>query len=352
MPEVARFRCPGCSAELEYDPKAASLKCPYCGNAVDIPKSGLDSVREHPFEEHDDPSTFRKVSDTALQITCQGCGAIVSFEPPKTAGACSFCAAPMVAQPKAADPLLAPDGLLPFSVPKDAATQSVKKWLSTRWFAPNALKTLARPEGIHGVYLPFWTFDAHTYSRYQGERGIYYYEERREGNQIRRVRYTRWSPVSGDIELNFDDIVIPASRAVDSNRLRQLEPWGLEEVTPYEQAYLSGFEAQQYQVTLDEGLEASKRQMESEVRSAVHREIGGDEQRIHHLQTEFSNITFKHLLLPVWLGAYRFQGKVFQVAVNARTSEVQGERPYSAIKIALFVIFLLFVVWVLSIFSE
>ena len=352
MPNVARFRCPGCSAELEYDPQAASLKCPYCGTIAEIPKSGLASVVEHPFEEHNDPSTFRKVSETAQQITCQGCGATVEFEPPKTAGACSFCASPLVAQAKDADPLLAPDGLLPFAVPKDKATQSVKQWLSSRWFAPNALKTLAKPEGIHGVYLPFWTFDSRTYSQYQGERGTYYYEERREGNQTRRVRMTRWSPASGDLELAFDDVLIPATRAVNATRLSQLEPWGLEEVTPYEQAYLSGFEAQQYQVPLTEGLEASKHQMEAEIRGAIQRQIGGDEQRIHRLQTQYNNVTFKHLLLPVWLGAYRFQGKVFQVAVNARTAEVQGERPYSAVKIALFVIFMLFVLLVLSQFTE
>ena len=46
---------------------------------------------------------------------------------------------------------------------------------------------------------------------------------------------------------------------------------------------------------------------------------------------------FRHLLLPVWIGAYRFQNKVYQVAVNARTGEVQGERPYSKAKIAMLV---------------
>jgi hypothetical protein len=70
-------------------------------------------------------------------------------------------------------------------------------------------------------------------------------------------------------------------------------------------------------------------------------QIGGDEQRILSVQTQHSAITFKHILLPVYVGAYHLQQKLYQVVVNARTGEVQGERPYSWIKITLFTIFVL-----------
>jgi hypothetical protein len=91
--------------------------------------------------------------------------------------------------------------------------------------------------------------------------------------------------------------------------------------------------------------------MERTIEQDVRRDIGGDEQRIDRVQTATSNETFQHLLLPVWIGAYRFQGKVFQVVVNARTGEVQGERPYSAMKITLLVfgiIFLILILWVMG----
>ena len=50
------------------------------------------------------------------------------------------------------------------------------------------------------------------------------------------------------------------------------------------------------------------------------------------------DVTFKHILLPVWLVAYRFRGRTYRFVVNARTGRVQGERPWSAWKIALAVI--------------
>jgi len=84
--------------------------------------------------------------------------------------------------------------------------------------------------------------------------------------------------------------------------------------------------------------------MATTIEQDVRRDIGGDEQQVESVNTMYSNVMFRHLLLPVWIGAYRFQSKVYQVAVNARTGEVQGERPYSAVKIALLVAAILAVI--------
>jgi hypothetical protein len=271
----------------------------------------------------------------------------VQFQPPEVAGVCPFCAAAIVAQPKSADLEIAPNGLLPFGLEKRAATGSIQSWLASRWFAPNALKSVARPDGIHGVYVPFWTYDAQTRSAYTGERGDYYYEteyvtvQNARGEAVRQqqqVRRTRWSGVSGQVENAFDDVLVPASRAIDERRLRELAPWDLEAVAPYEPAYLAGFKAQRYQVELADGFETAQAIMNSSIQHAVRSDIGGDEQQVHSVNTRWNDVTFKHVLLPVWIGAYRFQGKVFQVTVNARTGEVQGERPYSTLKIALAVL--------------
>ena len=78
--------------------------------------------------------------------------------------------------------------------------------------------------------------------------------------------------------------------------------------------------------------------MEPEIEETIRWDIGGDEQRIHHKTTYYSDITFKYILLPVWISAYRFKDKTYQFLVNARTGEVQGERPWSWIKITLAVL--------------
>jgi ribosomal protein S27E len=347
--KAERFPCPGCAADMRFDPASGGMKCPFCGQtqALAAPAAGAE-VRPHALEEYlaGGESKWQPLTGQALEVSCGGCGSVVAFEPPEVAGSCPFCGAALVAQAKAADPLIAPDGLLPAKVPKEQALAEVRQWLQTRWFAPGALKRLARPEGINGVYLPFWDYDADTASSYTGARGEHYWETEyftetdSNGNTVQRsqqVQRTAWYPVSGQVERHFDGVLVAASRAVAEAKLNALEPWDLESMCPYEPAYLAGFKAQRYQLELPGGFEKAKGTMGTTIAGDVRRDIGGDEQRIEALETRYANVMFRHLLLPVWIGAYRWQNKVYQVAVNARTGEVQGERPYSAAKIALLV---------------
>jgi hypothetical protein len=136
----------------------------------------------------------------------------------------------------------------------------------------------------------------------------------------------------------FDDVLLPAMRSLNTQRLEQLEPWNLQKLVPYDPSYLAGFKAQRYQITVKEGFELAKGKMEPTIRSDIRRDIGGDEQRIHSMSTTYSATTFKHLLLPVWVSSYRFNKKQYQVMVNAQTGEVLGDRPYSVWKISLAVV--------------
>ena len=341
---VKRFPCPSCGAYLEFNPQAGKLKCAYCSWEDAIPQMAQE-VKENSYEQYlqVDRTTLTTLSTTALEVKCNDCGASVTFEPPKVAGKCPFCASPIVTQPAKASPSVQPEGIVPFKVTDKQARESIQKWLSNRWFAPSALKSLAQQEKIQGVYLPFWTYDTYTVSYYRGDRGEHYYvtetytETNSQGEtetKTREVQHTRWWPVSGRVDRFFDDILIPATTSVDRPRLDALEPWHLKEsLRAYNSSYLAGFEAQRSQVSLTQGFESAKNVMASTIHSDVCRNIGGDEQRVHSISTDYSAITFKHILLPVWLCAYRYQNQRYQVMVNARTAEVQGERPYSVWKI-------------------
>ncbi len=350
---IHRYPCPSCGADLLYEPKDGFLSCPYCGHKEAIPTSP-EQVQERSFEQYLQirPEQLKQLAAGALEVQCQSCGAAVTFTPPEVARQCDFCGVQIVAQAKSADPMLAPEGVLPFRITQPQANASLREWLKSRWFAPNALKKFAQPESIQGVYLPFWTYDTNTMSYYRGERGEHYYvtetyytkdSQGRQVAQTRQVRHTRWYPASGTVTRWFDDILVPATVSLPQNRLDALEPWDLAELTRYEPAFLSGFKAQRYQVDLAQGFERVKRVTAGVIQGDVRASIGGDEQRIHNISTHYSGITFKHLLLPVYAGAYRFNQKVYQIVVNGRTGEIQGDRPYSVWKIALFVAAMLFI---------
>jgi hypothetical protein len=195
------------------------------------------------------------------------------------------------------------------------------------------------------MYIPYWTYDSDTISRYKGQRGDDYsttesYTEN-DKTKTRTVTKTRWTSVSGTLKLFFDDVLVIASKSLPQKKTNKLEPWDLENLIPFDEKFLSGFRTETYRIGLKDGFDVAKIKMDPKIREAINHQIGGDHQKITSLTTAYSNITFKHTLLPIWISAYRFKNKVYRFIVNGRTGKVQGERPWCWWKIALLVIAIL-----------
>jgi hypothetical protein len=209
------------------------------------------------------------------------------------------------------------------------------------WFAPNRLKKGAEAESMSSTYLPHWTFDAHTVSDYTGQRGEHYWVTEsysvmvngKSETRTRQVRKTRWHSASGTVSRDFDDVLVHATRHVNSEMLGKLTPWPLEDAAPFQPGYVAGHESLRYDIEPEEGLVSAKDEMAPVITEDCRSDIGGDEQRIHDIDTAYSHVTYKLMLLPVWAGSYRYGGKTWQVLINGRTGGVQGDRPYSAVKI-------------------
>lgn len=350
-----KFACTGCGADLLYDPGTTTLACPYCGAQNQI-EAIAEEIKELDYHEVLASALSKEETAQVLTVKCTACGAETTFPPNVTNQECPYCGATLIAQNAHTVEVLKPKSLLPFAITQQQAQDSVTKWINGLWFAPNKLKQYAeRDSKLKGLYIPHWTYDCDTSSRYRGARGEYYYETEhftttengRTVSKTRQARKTRWYPTSGSVSLNFDDVLVNASNSLPRNYAEKLHPWDLPNLVPFQEAFLPGFVAERYQIDLAAGFEMAKGMMSDGIRSAIRSDIGGDEQRIDSTDTSYSNITFKHILLPVWIGAYRYQGKVYQMLVNARTAEVQGTRPYSALKIALFVMAILLVLIVL-----
>jgi DNA-directed RNA polymerase subunit RPC12/RpoP len=353
-PGIEQHTCSQCGAKVNFDPGTSTLKCPYCGSEMQISQPA-SPVAELDYATYLEKVGKEKESSEAQRVKCDKCGAETTMPPESAAGLCPFCGSNMVFSASVSR-IIKPEALLPFKVSQKDAVGGFRRWIRSRWFAPGSLKKHARSEGkLAGVYVPFWTYDSETLTRYRGERGDYYYtmetytavENGRSVTRTRQVRHTRWSPASGSVRNSFDDILILASRSLPAKYTGRLEPWDLANLVPYADEYLSGFRAESYQISLQDGFEAAKGIMAPAIQNTIRRDIGGDEQHIDSSQTQYENITFKHILLPVWLSAYRFRDKVYRILINARTGEVQGERPFSAWKIAGAILLALVVIGIL-----
>lgn len=336
--EARTFPCPQCGADLEFSVGAQSLECGFCGFRKELAFDADETVHEQDLasmlarlEKDHAPSAGEMLSE----VRCDSCGAQVAFTGTLTSQDCPYCGVPLqLENAHQRDDRIRVDGVLPFQVDRAQARSNLAHWVKGLWFAPNDFKKRGVQGRFAGVYLPYWTFDSLTSNRYSGMRGDYYYVTVGSGKNRKRVRRTRWSPASGAFQLLFDDVLVVAGDGLPQKRLRDLEPWRLEDVKPFRPELLSGFLARTYDIELPEGFERGKSRMADAIDTEVRRRIGGDTQQVHTIDTRYDAVTFKHLLLPVWMLSYTFKEKAHQVVVNASTGEVQGDRPWSAWKIA------------------
>ena len=340
-----KFPCISCGAFLVFTPGSQKLTCPYCDSENEIPQDEQKSVEENDFY-----ATLKNLEEkppadaveTINELDCTACAASFSVGEHDTAGECPYCATPFVNQSHQ-EVCLKPQALLPFKLQKEEAAKELSQWIDSRWFAPSDLTQISRQGKTNGIYLSHWTYDTLAITEYSGSRGEHYYVTESytdsEGKRrTRQVRKTRWWPAYGTVSNNFDDILIVANDSLPRKYTKELEPWDLPALVPYSPEYLAGFTSEKYHVGLFEGFQMAQEESESEIKQTIRYDIGGDEQRIHNHFTDWQNITFKYILLPVWVSSFRYRDKVYNIVINARTGEVQGERPYSIMKITLAVI--------------
>jgi uncharacterized Zn finger protein (UPF0148 family) len=341
--EVRKFPCKQCGADLAFSPGQAVLECPYCGHREEIPVTP-EAIREYSLQE-----TLQRLpreqgwGTERRALHCENCGATTTFSEGQVAGRCAFCGSSKVVERASSADLIRPESVIPFRVKREQAVERFRVWIARGWFRPNDLKHAGQLAKIEGAYLPFWTYDAFTSSHWTAEAGYYYYETESyqetdaQGNSVtktRQVQRVRWVPASGSRQDFFDDELVCASRGLPTRLIRDICPYGLEQLVPYEAGFLAGFVAEEYQVGLDEGWGVARQQMEHEIQSRCAGDVPGDTQRNLSVNTAFSQMTYKHLLLPVWVAAYLYNNKTYRFLVNGETGETSGEAPVSWWKVA------------------
>lgn len=343
----AQIKCKDCGANLTFQPGTIFLTCEYCGakNEIETVKAEVEEIDFNKFlSEESSQNTKQEIST----VKCDNCGASTTLQPNITADNCPYCGTALVIKSGTTCTQIKPKYLLPFKVERKAASLAFVKWVSGLWFAPGDLKMYAQnsADKLKGVYLPYWTYDSDTESSYSGARGTYYYVtvsyntvvNGKSVTRTRQERRTRWVSVSGQVRDDFNDILVCASNSLPRNIVKDLEPWDLPALVNYDDKFLSGFVSESYQVPVRDGFTEAKSIMANVIHNTVIRHIGGDTQRVYHINTHYHNISFKHILLPLWISAYRYHEKTFRFMINARTGEVKGERPYSVSKIIITVV--------------
>lgn len=361
MAEVSALKkhpCPECGGDAEWNAAKKALACPYCGTVLPW-TDGQDALGAAIFEHNLEEALSsvgpadRGLKTEKKSVKCESCKAISIFDSDRAAQRCDFCGSPAIVPADDLTDVITPESLLPAVIPAPQVRDQLRAWYGSRWWAPNKLKRAALTDTLHGIYLPYWTFDAHVDAQWTAESGYYYYETEtyRDANgktQTRQVRHTRWQHSAGELSHFFDDDVVPGTVGVHTALLRKVEPFPTtSDLKPYEPAFVRGWTVERYQVDLRQASETSKQQMDGVIHQLCSRDVPGDTQRNLQVDSIYQGRTFKHILVPVWLTTYTYGAKSYQVVVNGYTGKMAGEHPLSWVKITLAVLAALVVILIL-----
>lgn len=335
--DVEVYLCENCGGNLVFDIQSQSLKCPYCETVVQIDQSG--EVKEYDFSHVFKLEEQSEWNADVEVIRCESCGAETVVDKHVTALHCSYCGSSHVLKTKQSAGIK-PEGVLPFKIDKHQAMDEMGKWMKRRWLAPNDLKLLYQSDKLQAVYIPYWTYDARVYCTYTGRGGRYYYETREVNGKKETIQKIRWYPVSGHLNEFFDDVLVNASAHYSDHIMSGVEPYNTDRVQPYKAEYLSGYLAERYQLGVKEGFRTAQHKIEHELENQAHNEIlrRFDTASGICIHSQYDDVTFKHVLLPIWSAKYDYKGKEYQYIINGETGRIHGTYPYSWVKITFLVI--------------
>ena len=349
--------CINCGAELKYKPGTTSIACEYCGHQekIDLATSQFEELELYPYLKQ---MGEQKNSEQISMLQCKNCGANQHVEENYKSLHCVYCSMPLILEDMRTEDWILPGAVLPFQIDKNKSFQIFQKWVSDLWWAPNKLKKAALdPQFTKGLYLPYWTFDAQLKANYTGQRGEYYYvsqtyRDSKGNTRTRQVRKTRWYPASGRVSGFVDDTLIKASKQRAGRVPSKIARWNLKNLQPFNSGFLSGFVTEKYTIPLKEGHDSSKEVAKDIATSWARRDIGGDTQRVSSINMNPQEETFKHILLPVYVSAYRYNGKEYNFFVNGETGALSGKRPYSFWKIFFAVLGVILIIAVIVILAQ
>lgn len=345
-------KCRNCTATIE--PGVAA--CPFCGTTDPV------AAAAPPPEPSPTPTAAPPVDDAPPRpkgqggsgfgremktFSCSSCGAKVSYDPGLKTLACAYCGSTYVIESAASEQTERPERLVAFAHDQPHAEKLFWQWLGKGFFRPRDITKKSAISEIRGVYLPFFAFDADAESDWTADAGYHYtvqeaYTTKDEkGNTVtkhRNVQKTRWQPARGDHAAHYEDWLISASKGLTQDWVAKIVPFDMARAEQYDAGYLAGFAAENPSIQAPVAKQTAHGELVVQEERACDQMVPGDTHRNLRVSSVLRNWSYDLVMLPLWIAAFRYKGKVYRFLVNGQTGEVQGNAPFSYLKLILVIL--------------
>lgn len=323
-------KCPGCGNNLEYNPNTQTLYCEHCEYSKPITdeKSGEENSFEKLLSNNE---IWNKQTHV---YRCANCGSITTLLKTEISTKCPYCGTSKVVEVDE-NSGLKPTSVITFTYDKDKAALCITSWYKKKLYAPRKFKSKIDLNDLTGIYNPVFTYDSNTITTYSGRLGKYYYTTHRSGNRTVTTRHTRWFKIKGVYNYFFDDYLVQASDQITQKSINALQPFNTNNCLDYKDEYLLGFTANHYTKDGIVCWNEAKKGMDVTVKSKIlarynYDVVGSYKQTVTH-----NNITYKYLLLPIYIGYTIWKDKNWNFYVNGINGKVTGKVPVSGLKVLL-----------------
>lgn len=298
-----QFVCPRCASRLVFTPDGASLHCEHCGYHQQPQNAG--EVQETDFIVTMATARGHSQPVSSATFSCRSCAASFLLAPGTMTVTCPYCDHTYAVESTEARELVPPQAVLPFVLDEAQTVGLVRRWLSQHELRPHTA-----PQGL---YLPVWTFDVGGSVEWQGQIGDYEDSTR------------SWRTVSGSHPLLVDDVLVSACHTLPNDLHPLLRTFDLEALVPFEEAYLAAWPAQTYEIAVGDASLAARqvayRRGKKEARRS-HDNVSA----MRYSSASITIISYKLILLPVWLARYRYDGNVYTLGVNGQNGRLLAQR--------------------------
>lgn len=353
--QVTNYQCPACTGPLHYSAKSGKLECDYCGSSFDVAeiealyarkeaeaaaaKQAADAKAEAAqaaraeaveataasggWDTSDLSRDWGAEADGLRVYSCPSCGAELICDRSTAATACPYCGNPAIV-PGQFSGALRPDYILPFRLSKDDAVQALRAHYKGKPFLPRSFTSANHIEQIQGVYVPFWLFDggAEGAASYRASNTNVYETGDYEITETRHYHVVRAG------SLAFEKIPVDASSKMPDDHMDSIEPFDYAQLRPFSTAYLPGYLADKYDVTIDDSRDRADTRCRETLAQALRDTVTGYGACV----TEREDIALRrgkvhYALLPVWMLSTKWHGQDFLFAMNGQTGKLVGDLP-------------------------
>ena len=347
--QITNYKCPQCTGPLKFSSSTSKLECEYCDSSfspeeietmyaqkdLEASKSFKDEnekklTEEQPEQEDqiqwDESNAAHNAEEASMEMrtyNCPSCGAELVCEKTTAATSCPYCGNPSII-PGQMTGVLKPDYIIPFRMDREKAKDALKKYYNHKRFLPTAFSTNNQIEKIQGIYVPFWFFDGTidatvTYKALNKSSS-------RSGDYI--ITTTEHYHVVRFATLDFENIPTDASKKMPDDLMDSIEPFNYSELTEFSTAYLPGFLADKYDVSMEESKKRSCSRAKNTILSLVRSTVQGyDSVSERSNQMNIKNLKAHYAFLPVWLIHTKWNNQNFLFAMNGQTGKFVGNLP-------------------------